>query len=142
MTLQWGYQIYTLLHFAVYKSQITVLYCVNKDKPKLHCNGKCYLYQALHKSVFESNQDQFFIDSQYEDTKSSVLASQQSKNSKQSSRPSKRLVRLILPVSLAFLDQSQEVLFHTDQRVSILNVRYIRLWSHILDKRIDLPPIV
>lgn len=31
-----------LLYYANQKA-ITEKYCINKAKPKLHCNGKCYL---------------------------------------------------------------------------------------------------
>ncbi len=27
--------------------QITAYYCINKDKPMLHCDGKCYLAQKM-----------------------------------------------------------------------------------------------
>ena len=33
-----------------YKYIATVL-CVNKDKPEMHCNGKCYLMKELSKSA-------------------------------------------------------------------------------------------
>lgn len=29
--------------------------CVNKDKPKLHCNGKCHLMKELAKKAAEEN---------------------------------------------------------------------------------------
>lgn len=40
---------YTLIqvHFYLDREQITALYCVNKDKPKLECDGKCELSKRL-----------------------------------------------------------------------------------------------
>lgn len=40
---------YTLIqaHFYLDREQITALYCVNKDKPKLACDGKCELGKRL-----------------------------------------------------------------------------------------------
>ena len=33
--------------FFVNQQRIAEKYCVNKDKPMLHCNGKCYLLKQL-----------------------------------------------------------------------------------------------
>lgn len=33
--------------YALNKDYITKTYCINKDKPKLHCNGKCHLAKEL-----------------------------------------------------------------------------------------------
>mgnify|MGYP005749832645 CR=1 FL=1 len=40
---------YTLIHAHFYldREQITALYCVNKDKPMLECDGKCELGKRL-----------------------------------------------------------------------------------------------
>ncbi|MDF2156512.1 hypothetical protein [Algoriphagus sp. CAU 1675] len=40
---------YTLIqvHFYMDREQITALYCVNKDKPEMECNGKCELSKRL-----------------------------------------------------------------------------------------------
>lgn len=35
------------LHFYLDREQITTLYCVNKDKPELECDGKCELNKRL-----------------------------------------------------------------------------------------------
>lgn len=39
-----------VLDYQVHKERITELFCVNKDKPTLHCNGKCHLAKQLRKS--------------------------------------------------------------------------------------------
>lgn len=43
---------YTLIqiHFYMDRNQITALYCVNKDKPELECDGKCELSKRLSKA--------------------------------------------------------------------------------------------
>lgn len=38
------------MDYQVHKEQITRLFCVNKDKPKLQCNGKCHLAKQLRKT--------------------------------------------------------------------------------------------
>ena len=40
---------YTLIqvHFYLQREQITALYCVNKGKPEMECNGKCELGRRL-----------------------------------------------------------------------------------------------
>lgn len=40
---------YTLIqaHFYLDREQITALYCVNKDKPQLECDGTCELSKRL-----------------------------------------------------------------------------------------------
>ena len=41
------YACFLQIHFYVNQGEITRLECVNKDKPNLHCNGKCYLAKKL-----------------------------------------------------------------------------------------------
>lgn len=36
--------------YQMNKERITELFCVNKDKPKLQCNGKCHLAKQLRKA--------------------------------------------------------------------------------------------
>lgn len=44
---------YTLIqvHFYADREEITALYCVNKDKPELECNGQCELGKRLAKAT-------------------------------------------------------------------------------------------
>lgn len=35
------------VHFYLDREQITILYCINKDKPQLECDGKCELGKRL-----------------------------------------------------------------------------------------------
>ena len=39
-----------VLNFAVNQAAITARHCVNKARPRLHCNGKCYLAQQLRRA--------------------------------------------------------------------------------------------
>jgi hypothetical protein len=39
-----------VVDYALNQARITRLYCVNKARPRLHCNGKCYLAQKLRKA--------------------------------------------------------------------------------------------
>ena len=40
-----------VLDYAVNKAKITRLYCVNKSRPQLHCDGKCYLAKKLRRAA-------------------------------------------------------------------------------------------
>ncbi len=35
------------LDYAVHKDYISEILCINKNQPKLHCNGKCHLKKQL-----------------------------------------------------------------------------------------------
>jgi len=40
-------QISTVLYYQLHVNEIVEKYCVNTSKPKLQCNGKCYLSKQL-----------------------------------------------------------------------------------------------
>lgn len=40
---QWG----TIAYYQINKAYITRVLCENRDKPQMHCNGKCYLAKKL-----------------------------------------------------------------------------------------------
>ena len=42
-----------LLNYSFNKKQIVSRYCENKDKPQLHCEGKCHLKKELKKASKE-----------------------------------------------------------------------------------------
>lgn len=35
------------INYLLNKAEITELFCINKEKPKLQCNGKCYLAKEI-----------------------------------------------------------------------------------------------
>jgi len=39
-----------LMEYAVNYDYISTVLCINKSKPELHCNGKCYLSKELAKT--------------------------------------------------------------------------------------------
>ena len=45
-----------LIEYAVNKDYIAKVLCINKDKPKMHCNGKCYLNKQLKKANDEEKE--------------------------------------------------------------------------------------
>lgn len=49
---QWG----TIAYYQINKEYITRVLCENRDKPQLHCNGKCYLAKKLKEQ--KDKQDQ------------------------------------------------------------------------------------
>ncbi|MNJ86572.1 hypothetical protein D3C87_40750 [compost metagenome] len=40
---------FVFIDWKINQIRITELYCVNKDNPMMHCNGKCYLSKQLKK---------------------------------------------------------------------------------------------
>ncbi|HBR10689.1 hypothetical protein HX13_20015 [Chryseobacterium sp. P1-3] len=44
-----------LMDYAVNYEYISTTLCINKTKPELHCNGKCYLSKELAKSSQEDS---------------------------------------------------------------------------------------
>lgn len=41
--------------YLLNKDYITQKYCINKSKPKMHCNGKCHLYKQLKENDKQEN---------------------------------------------------------------------------------------
>ena len=39
-----------VVHYEINKSYITQHFCVNRDKPYMHCNGKCHLKKQLEEN--------------------------------------------------------------------------------------------
>ena|SRR5690606_12884057 len=37
----------TLFNFEIQREAITALFCINKEKPEMHCEGKCYLEKQI-----------------------------------------------------------------------------------------------
>lgn len=50
--------------YQLNQKHITAQYCINKNKPKLHCNGRCYLMKQLKKT--EQNEQKNTSNSKYE----------------------------------------------------------------------------
>lgn len=44
-----------VVDYQLHKERITELFCVNKAKPQLHCNGKCHLAKQLRKAADEES---------------------------------------------------------------------------------------
>ena len=49
-------QLGIVLEYISHKESITEKYCENKDKPELHCNGKCHLKKEIAKKVKSNNE--------------------------------------------------------------------------------------
>jgi hypothetical protein len=50
-----GIKVCILTNYEFNIHAITQKYCVNKDKPKMHCNGKCHLAKSLKALSTEEN---------------------------------------------------------------------------------------
>lgn len=48
-SLQIGSKCIIWANYLLNKKEITELFCINKSKPKMHCNGKCHLKKQLQK---------------------------------------------------------------------------------------------
>jgi hypothetical protein len=46
--------------FKINQAGIAEVFCINKDKPSLHCDGKCYLHDRLAESNDKNNQSSPF----------------------------------------------------------------------------------
>ncbi len=46
-------------HYFFNQAEITALFCVNKEKPKLACNGKCHLAKELVKVDTKNEENPF-----------------------------------------------------------------------------------
>jgi len=44
-----------MLDYYINYTYIVKNLCINKDKPEMHCNGKCYLKQMIKKEAREEN---------------------------------------------------------------------------------------
>ncbi len=47
----------TFFNWKINQEIITQKYCVNKDKPMLHCDGKCYLMKKMNQLDLEGKQE-------------------------------------------------------------------------------------
>ena len=47
---------FTIVNWKINQAELTAKYCVNKAKPMLKCNGKCYLAKQLQKAEDELNE--------------------------------------------------------------------------------------
>jgi hypothetical protein len=45
-----------LLNYGINKASITELFCINKEKPELKCDGKCHLGKQLKESKDTSSE--------------------------------------------------------------------------------------
>ena len=46
-----------VLEYVINQDYIAEVLCINKDKPMLNCNGKCYLSQLIKKQQQDDHQD-------------------------------------------------------------------------------------
>jgi len=46
-----------VVHFKLNQEAIAAKFCVNQDKPELHCNGKCYLAKELKETNKKSESE-------------------------------------------------------------------------------------
>ena len=56
MTSQFSHRIGIVAWFQINQTEIIELFCINKEKPELACDGKCYLKQKLIESEKHTNE--------------------------------------------------------------------------------------
>ncbi|MFI2741380.1 hypothetical protein ACG2LH_01460 [Zhouia sp. PK063] len=45
-----------VINYLINEDYIAEYFCINKDKPEMHCNGKCYLAMQLKKQQEQKKQ--------------------------------------------------------------------------------------
>lgn len=56
-----------VVYYQINKKVITELFCINKDKPQLKCDGKCFLAKKLKEADRQTEkQDPFLLSSGFE----------------------------------------------------------------------------
>lgn len=56
MSWQLVFQLVYSIYWKINQTEITELFCENKDKPMLHCDGNCYLAKQIKKVENEKQQ--------------------------------------------------------------------------------------
>ena len=56
LTSQFSHRIGVVAWFQIKQTEIIELFCINKEKPELACDGKCYLKQKLTESEKHTNE--------------------------------------------------------------------------------------
>lgn len=51
------YQLGYLVYFKINQDKIIAEFCINKDKPEMHCNGHCHLKNELERSQVVNDDD-------------------------------------------------------------------------------------
>ncbi len=54
-----NFKSFVTINYLVNQTTITELFCINKDKPQLECNGKCHLTKELIKAESENTETPF-----------------------------------------------------------------------------------
>jgi len=47
----------TIMYYQLNIDEIVEKYCINKDRPRLHCNGKCYLMSQMKANSLSSEKE-------------------------------------------------------------------------------------
>lgn len=63
----------SFIHYALFNDDFTELYCINKDKPNMECNGKCYLNKVFQKSNKTSETNPIFNESVHKEVQLYVI---------------------------------------------------------------------
>lgn len=64
----------SFIHYALFNDDFTELYCINKDKPTMECNGKCYLNKVFQKSNKTSKTNPIFNESVHKEIRLYVIS--------------------------------------------------------------------
>ncbi|SFC96761.1 hypothetical protein SAMN04487987_102290 [Algibacter pectinivorans] len=60
------YNLGYIAYFELNIDYIVETYCVNKDKPKLQCNGKCHLATQLSNNISEKSSGSSYLNTLFE----------------------------------------------------------------------------
>lgn len=107
--------VFPVIEYIVNYDYISQVLCVNKDKPAMHCNGKCHLLQELAKAS--------------DDEKSNSPSSNKKTNTN--------------TLNDLFVNDINSFVFSNETTVVpfVLNSKYTNLYSHLEVYTIFHPPI-
>ena len=103
-----------VVDYIVNYDYISKVLCVNKTKPKMHCNGKCHLMKELAKAA-ESEKP---------------ISSDKKDNAKQE-------------IEVLFFQEPESIVFYSQLFLikSTPNFNYSNLYSHLDNSKVFHPPI-
>ena len=55
---QSNYRLGWIAYYQINKDFITKSYCINKNRPKMHCDGKCYLAKKIKETDERDSKNQ------------------------------------------------------------------------------------
>lgn len=52
---------FAFMHYALFNENFTELYCINKDKPEMECNGRCHLQKKVKENASSNSSNYNYL---------------------------------------------------------------------------------